>query len=354
MAMTVNLATKYSGKVQQAFKQRSLLEGRSSNKVDFVGAETVKITTVGTVPLGDYNRTASGNRYGTPTEAPDFVQELKMTQDKSFSATIDKGNTKEQTIRKAAAFLRAEQDEVVTPYKDRYGFNVLVHGAGTIYGSTTAIAKANALERMRAARKAVFGKHADMARCTFFVSSDVYNAICESDSFTSVEKLAVKSIVYGQVGMLLGAKVIEVPADLLPASMNFLLVHSESFTSPAKISEMKTHIDAPGISGQLIEGRYLFDTFVVGAKAGGIYADVSEAPAAAPTITASTGSVTVAADHNAKVTLDGSDPRYSASAQVLTATGAPVGVAKGDVIRAYQYKADGSGFASPVAEATKS
>lgn len=352
--MTVNLALKYSGKVQQAFRQRSLLEGRSSNKVDFVGVKTVRVTTVGTVPLGDYKRTASGNRYGTPTEAPDFVQELTMSQDKSFSATIDKGNTKEQTIRKAGAFLRAEQDEVVTPYKDRYGFDVLAHGAGTIHGDTTAISKSNALERLRAARKAVRGKHADMARCTYFVSSDVYNAICESDPFTSVEKLAVKSIVYGQVGMLFGAKVIEVPDDLMPEKVNFLLVHSESFTSPAKIDEMKTHIDPPGISGQLVEGRYLFDTFVVGAKAGGIYADVSVATAAAPSITASTGSVTVAADHNAKVTLDGSDPRYSMTAQVLTATGVPVGVASGDVIRAYQYKADGSGFASPVVEATKS
>lgn len=277
-----------------------------------------------------------------------------MSQDKSFSATIDKGNTKEQTIRKAGAFLRAEQDEVVTPYKDRYGFDVLAHGAGTIHGDTTAISKSNALERLRAARKAVRGKHADMARCTYFVSSDVYNAICESAPFTSVEKLAVKSIVYGQVGMLFGAKVIEVPDDLMPEKVNFLLVHSESFTSPAKIDEMKTHIDPPGISGQLIEGRYLFDTFVVGAKAGGIYADVSVATAAAPSITASTGSVTVAADHNAKVTLDGSDPRYSMTAQVLTATGVPVGVASGDVIRAYQYKADGSGFASPVVETTKS
>lgn len=54
MAMTVNLALKYSGKVQQAFQQRSLLEGRSSNKVDFVGVKTVRVTTVGTVPLGDY------------------------------------------------------------------------------------------------------------------------------------------------------------------------------------------------------------------------------------------------------------------------------------------------------------
>lgn len=354
MALTVNLALKYSGKVQQAFKQKSLLEGRSSNKVDFVGAKTVRITTVGTVPLVDYNRTLSGNRYGTPTEAPDFVQELTMSQDKSFSATIDKGNTKEQTIRKAGAFLRVQQDEVVTPYKDAYGFKVLAHGAGSIVGSTTAIAKANALERLRAARKAVRAKHADMARCTFFVSSDVYNAICESDPFTSVDKLAVKSIVHGQVGMLFGARVIEVPDDLMPDKVNFLLVHSESFTSPAKIDEMKTHIDAPGISGQLIEGRYLFDTFVIGAKAGGIYADVAEAPTAAPTITASSGSVTLAEGCKAKVTLDGSDPRYSMSAQLLSATGVPTGVAKGDVIRAYQFKADGSGFASPVAEATKS
>ena len=143
------------------------------------------------------------------------------------------------------------------------------------------------------------------------------------------------------------------PDDLLPDKVNFLLVHKESFTSPAQIDEMKVHVDAPGISGQLVEGRYLYDTFVVGAKAKGIYADVAVATAAAPVITASTGSIAVLEAHNAKYTLDGSDPRYSVTAQLLTATGVPTGVKGGDIIKAYQYKADGTGFASPVAEAKK-
>ena len=59
---------------------------------------------INTVPLNDYNRGASANRYGEPAEVGDTVQELTMTQDKSFSGVIDKGNNMDQSINKAGKF----------------------------------------------------------------------------------------------------------------------------------------------------------------------------------------------------------------------------------------------------------
>ena len=50
--------------------------------------------------------------------------------------------------------------------------------------------------------------------------------------------------------------------------MNFILLHKRAATAPEKIHDCKTHIDPPGISGNLVEGRFYYDLFVYGRKAG--------------------------------------------------------------------------------------
>ena len=81
-------------------------------------------------PLNDYNRGASANRYGEPAEVGDTVQELTMTQDKSFSGVIDKGNNMDQSINKAGKFLGVEMSEEVIPAYDKYCFGQFVHAGG--------------------------------------------------------------------------------------------------------------------------------------------------------------------------------------------------------------------------------
>ena len=89
--MAVNLATKYSDKIATAFTHASYVKGNTSSAYDFTGVKTLKIYTPTTVPEVDYTRDGA-NRYGAPVEMQDTVQEMKMTQDKAFSLTIDKGN----------------------------------------------------------------------------------------------------------------------------------------------------------------------------------------------------------------------------------------------------------------------
>ena len=101
---TVHLDSKYSKKIDQAFTLGSLVQNRLSRENDFVGAKTVRIHNINTVPLVDYDRTASGERYGTPTEVGDTVQELTMSQDKSFSGVIDKSTTWTSASTKRESF----------------------------------------------------------------------------------------------------------------------------------------------------------------------------------------------------------------------------------------------------------
>ena len=119
--------------------------------------------------------------------------------------------------------------------------------------------------------------------------------------------------------------------DRMPANVVFMILHKKSVISPMKIKDFKGHVDPPGLSGDLIEFRMMYDAFVLGKKADGVL--VACAPSTVvktPTITMSGKAATI------ETTTDGSDPRYSVEAKAYTAA---VTLASGDRLRAYAAKA---------------
>lgn len=316
---TINLATKYASQIQQKFTTGSLVQGRVENDVDFVGAKTVRIHTIHTVPMNDYDRNAKTHRYGTPQEVGDQIQELTMTQDKGFAAMIDKGNSVDQTIHKAGEFTRVQIEEAVIPGKDAHALMVIAHEAGTIADGTEGITKDNVITRMNTARSAFLNHHVPVRGRTWFVRSEVFDALVHSDHFRTLNDLGSQTLCNGQMGEIFGAPVVEVPGDIMPPGVNFILLHKSAAACPAKISDTKVHVDPPGLSGHLVEGRFYYDTFVFGAKASGIYVDLTTGDgvtrAAAPTLTAAGNMAgSVPAGYQAWGTADGSDPRYGAGA----------------------------------------
>ena len=99
--MSINYFTLNSDMTRSAFKRESLVSGKLCNDYEFTGAKTVKILTPITVPMNNYRR-AGNNRYGSPVEMQDIIQELTLTQDRSFALTIDKGNDGDQGYAKNA------------------------------------------------------------------------------------------------------------------------------------------------------------------------------------------------------------------------------------------------------------
>ena len=81
--MAINLLEKASRTISTYFTTESLVAGRLSTEYDWSGVKTVKIMTPQTVPMVDYTRSGA-NRYGTPTEMEDVIQEMTLTQDKSL------------------------------------------------------------------------------------------------------------------------------------------------------------------------------------------------------------------------------------------------------------------------------
>ena len=75
----------------------------------------------------------------------------------------------------------------------------------------------------------------------------------------------------GVVGTLDGMNVIKIPAKRLPTGFGFMIAHPVATVAPVKLESYKVHNDPPGISGDLVEGRIVYDAFVLENKTKAIY-----------------------------------------------------------------------------------
>ena len=272
MAVT-NFHTKYSTKVIERFYQESLTESAFSKSydMDFTGVKTVKISSINTVPMNPYSRTGA-NRYGEPTDLEDTVKEYMMTQDRAFTFIIDKGDNMEQNMIKSAGKAISRQlREVVTPEIDVYRLKVWAENAGQKPGSISAPTKTTIFGQILDGKVALDNKLVPAKNRILFVGSVAYKALLHCEEYIRLNDLGSKSVVNGQVGEILGMKVVFVPDNYLPEGVHFMIVHKGSAISPVKLHEYKVHKDPPGISGHLAEGRFIYDAFVLEEKKDGIY-----------------------------------------------------------------------------------
>lgn len=267
----INLATKYSKQVQERFYQESLTQSSFSKDLDmeFTGVKSVKVYDIGTAPMNNYTRTGT-NRYGNPAELEDNIQEFIMTQDRSFTFTIDKGNNMEQNmVKNAGKAMRRQLREVVTPEIDKYRFAKWAAGAGTtITGS--APTKANIFSGLVDAKATMDNKLVPQTNRTLYCGVSYYKTLVQCAEYLAIDKLGAKAITKGKVGEILGMDVKMVPDTYLPENVLFMIIYKDSAISPVKLHEYNLHKDPPGISGYLAEGRFIYDAFVKDTKKDGI------------------------------------------------------------------------------------
>lgn len=321
--MAINLASKFSGKIAEKFTKESYVKGNTSEEYDFTGVKTINIYTPLTVPLGNYDRKATANRFGTPTEMQDTVQEMVLTQEPSFSITIDKGNNADQmNIKPAMSMLGAQIREQVVPHMDKYAFTQWSNAAGTRKGLTAAPTKTSIVGSIFDGATALDNALCPDENRLLYIPTTYYNLLRQSSEFLAVDNLAEKALTKGYVGMIADMKVIKVPDSFMPDDTYFLITYKKSVMLPNKIKTARVLTEVPGIDGALLEGRNYFDAFVIGARAGGVYAAVKSSAAVADpevSITSDKATVTAVSSVIFYYTLDGSDPRYTTSAKVYSA-----------------------------------
>lgn len=277
--MAMNYAEKYSAQVDERFKLGALTTGLVNQNYDWLGVETVKVFSIPTVGLNDYSLTGT-SRYGTPSELGNEVQEMKITQDKSFTFTIDrKSHDDAMMTMEAGRALRRQIDEVVIPAVDEYRLAKIVAGAAEGNTVTQTITKSDAYEEFLKVQEILDDKKVPNGGRVVVVTPAYLNMIKLDETFTKKGDMATQIALNGIVGEIDGVPAIKVPTSYLPANVDFVITNSLVTPAPVKLQEYKIHTDAPGISGWLVEGRVRFDAFVLNEKKAAIGVHTSAAGA---------------------------------------------------------------------------
>ena len=244
---------------------------------DWNGARTVKIYKVSTAKMNDYDRSGATlvdgkwSRYGNVESLNAATETFMLTKDRSFTFPVDKLDADETQMQLAAASALARQTrEVVIPEVDKYTYGVMCTNAGTkpaavsptadtIYDSILA-----GSETLDNAEVPETGRVLVVTPTTYALMKKCKDIVMETDIGNDLR-------LKGVIGMLDGCTVIKVPANRLPEGFGFMIAHPCATVAPTKLEDYTVHNNPPGISGDLVEGRIVYDAFVLDNKKKGIY-----------------------------------------------------------------------------------
>lgn len=269
---TQNYASVFSGKVDERFSRESQAAMALNSDYKFTGVKTVNLYTVPTVALQDYNRTGD-SRYGTPEDLGTEVQTLTIGKDRSWTFIIDRGDKlQSQMVLDAGKAVSRQLREVVVPEYDTYVFRTLAKTACD-KGNTasTAVTKTNAYELFLNAQEHLGDHHVPEKGRVAFCSYKFANLLKQDAAFMKYGDRTQEMLVQGIMGEVDGTKIVRVPASRLPEGCAFILTHPIAATAPKQLEEYKIHDNPPGISGWLVEGRFIYDCFVLNNKADAIW-----------------------------------------------------------------------------------
>ncbi len=272
--MAIQLATKFEPYVDEKFTAESKKSLLTNNDFDGTGAHTVKVYKVSTVTMNDYDRAGTGqnnSRYGQIQGLDATTEEFTLTKDRSFTFAIDKLDVDEtkQQVQGASALAR-QQREVVIPEVDSYTYGVMCTKAGYKPDAVT-LTKDNIYLEIIKGNAALDNADVPETGRIITVTPDIYLLMKQCKDIIMETDISSEMRVKGVISNLDGASVIRVPASRLPEGFGFMIAHPCATVAPTKLEDYKIHQDPPGISGSLVEGRIVYDAFVLENKAKAIY-----------------------------------------------------------------------------------
>lgn len=274
--MAINLVTKFLPYVDELFKNESKKSLLTNQDFDWTGAHTVKVYKISTATMNDYDRAgtgsgATGSRYGTVASLNATTEEFTLSKDRSFTFALDKLDTDETAQQLAAASaLARQQREVIIPEVDKYVYSEMCENAGTA-PAALALTSENIYSEILKASQALDDAEVPETNRVLLVTPAVYLLMKQCPDITMETEIGNDMRLKGVVSNLDGANVIKVPAARLPENFGFLLAHPSATVAPTKLEDYKIHQDPPGISGSLVEGRIVYDAFVLDNKKKALY-----------------------------------------------------------------------------------
>ena len=273
--MAVTLAEKFLPYVDEQFKAESKKSLLTNQDFNWTGAHTVKIYKISTAAMTDYGRTGptgtNWSRYGAVAGLDAATEELTLSRDRSFTFAIDAMDADEtgQTLTAASALAR-QLREVVIPEIDGYVFGKMCTGAGT-KPAAAELTAANIYGEILKAGAALDAAEVPETGRQLLVTPETLLLMKQSGDIVLETDIGADLRLKGVISNLDGANVIRVPASRVPEGFGCLLAHPSATVAPVKLESYNTHQNPPGINGQLVEGRVVYDAFVLENKKMALY-----------------------------------------------------------------------------------
>lgn len=273
--MAINLATKFAPYTDEQFSTESKKALLTNQDFDWTGAHTVKVYKVTTSQMNDYGRSgpAEGNwsRYGAVAGLDATTEEMTLKKDRSFTFAIDKLDADETGQQLAAASALARQNrEVVIPEVDAYTYGVMCAKAGN-KPAELALTADNIYTEILKGSQSLDDAEVSEAGRVLVVTPAVYALMKKCKDISMETDVGNELRLQGVIGILDGMNVQKIPANRLPAGFGFMIAHPVATVAPVKLEDYTVHENPPGISGSLVEGRIVYDAFVLDNKVKAIY-----------------------------------------------------------------------------------
>ena len=273
--MAIDLATKFQPHTDEQFKAESKKTLLTNTDFEWSGAHTVKVYKVTTSQMNDYNRKGDNNgnwsRYGAVAGLDATTEEMTLKKDRSFTFAIDKLDQDETQQQLAAASALARQNrEVVIPEVDAYTYGVMAENAGN-KPDALELTTENIYTEILKGSQALDDAEVPETGRVLVVDPARYALMKKCKDITMETNVGNELRLQGVIGILDGMNVQKIPANRLPKGFGFMIAHPSATVAPVKLEDYKIHEDPPGISGSLVEGRIVYDAFVLDNKTKAIY-----------------------------------------------------------------------------------
>lgn len=272
--MAINLVTKFTDHVDELFTAESKKSLLTNNDYDWTGAHTIKVHKVNTVSMNDYDRAGTGkntSRFGVLGKVENELEEFTLKKDRSFTFVIDKMD-KDETggVLSGASALARQQREIIIPEVDTYTYGVMAASAGTKVVDVT-LTESNIYDEIIKGTELLDDEDVPDTGRVLTVVPEVYRMMKKCPDLSLDCDVTEKQRLSGVIAMVDGMDVVKISKKRMPANAGFMLCHPVATVAPTKLEDYRVHQDPPGISGELVEGRIVYDAFVLDNKKKAIY-----------------------------------------------------------------------------------
>ncbi len=266
--MAIQYITLDQGTVDEKFKREALSTGFVNQDFEFTGGNGIRLYSVGTTPLTDYDRETG---YGTPSLASTSKQEHILSQEKKFHTLLDNMDIDETGgALNPAAWLARQIREQVVPTIDTYRFAQMAAATG-VTTVTEASTKLNIYEHITDGTEVMDDEEVPAVGRIIGMTPKSHKLLKNSDDFVKNSESGQAIAFTGQVGLVDGLPVVSVPKARLGLNVNFIIAHPVATTSPIKLSTVRINDDPDNYDGYLVSGRFYYDAFVLDNKVKAIY-----------------------------------------------------------------------------------